>query len=167
MVSQLPLRQTAASQNRKGIFWLEHCQWRCSPGHLKHVKWTWAIYSHAVRLCDWSKNCEICGWLNTCNQVTTGRKNLKSDSMQRATDQRAKWSKENKLGINATKTTEILISLGHDISLPFIELNGWFIERVNKSKLLGDIISSDLKWDAHVHYINSISHKEDSLSQRT
>ncbi len=38
--------------------------------------------------------------------VTIGRNNLKSDSMQRATDQTAKWSKENKLGINATKTNE-------------------------------------------------------------
>ncbi len=35
--------------------------------------------------------------------VTIGRQNLKSDSMQRATDQTAKWSKENKLGINAPK----------------------------------------------------------------
>ncbi len=58
-------------------------------------------------------------------------------SMQRATDQSAKWSKENKLGINATKTKEILISFGQDNSLPLIELNGGFIERVNQSKLLG------------------------------
>ncbi len=42
-----------------------------------------------------------------------------------------------------------------DNSLPLIELNGGFIERVNQSKLLCVIISSDLKWDAHVHYINS------------
>ncbi len=34
-------------------------------------------------------------------------------------------------------------------------LNGGFIERVNQSKLLGVIINSDLKWNAHVHYINS------------
>ncbi len=87
--------------------------------------------------------------------VTIGRKNLKSDSMQRATDQTAKWSKEIKLGINSTKTKEILIIFGQDNSLPFIDHNGGFIERVNQSKLLGVIISSDLKWDAHVHYINS------------
>ncbi len=87
--------------------------------------------------------------------VIIGRKNLKSDSMQRDTDQTAKWSKENKLGINATKTTELLIRFGQDNSLPLIELNRGFIERINQSKLLGVIISSDLKWDAHAHYINS------------
>ncbi len=90
--------------------------------------------------------------------VIIGRKNLKSDSMQRATDQShqtAKWSKDKKLGINATKTKEILIGFGQDNSLPLIELNGGFIERVNQSKLLGVTISSDLKWDAHAHYINS------------
>ncbi len=85
---------------------------------------------------------------NDSTLVTIGRKNLKSDSMQRATDQTAKWSKENKLGINATKTKEILISFGQDNSLPLIEV---FIERVNQSKLLGVIISRG----AHVHYINS------------
>ncbi len=87
--------------------------------------------------------------------VTIGRKNMKSNNMQRATDRTAKWSKENKLGINATKTKEILISFGQNDSVTLIERNGGFIERVNQSKLLGVIISSDLKWDAHVHYINS------------
>ncbi len=87
--------------------------------------------------------------------VTIGRKNLKSDSIQRAADQTAKWPKENKLGINATKVKESLICFGQDNSLLLIKLNGGFIKRVNQSKLLGFIISSDLKWDAYVHYINS------------
>ncbi len=52
-----------------------------------------------------------------------------------------------------------MISFAQDNSLPFIELNGGFIERVNQSKLLGVIINSDLKWDTHVHYINSKSAK--------
>ncbi len=88
--------------------------------------------------------------------VTIGRQNLKSDSMQRPTDQTKKWSKENKLVITATtKTKTKLISFGQDNSLPLIELNGGFIERANQSKLLCVIISSGLKWDDHVHYINS------------
>ncbi len=62
---------------------------------------------------------------------------------------------ESKLGINARKTNEMVICFGHDNSLPLIERNGGFIERVNQSKLLGVLISSDLKWDAHVHCINS------------
>ncbi len=62
---------------------------------------------------------------------------------------------ENKLGTNATKTKEILISFGQDNSLLLIELNEGLIERVNQSKLLGVIISGDLKWDAHVYYIYS------------
>ncbi len=48
-----------------------------------------------------------------------------------------------------------MIRFVQDNSLPLIELNREFIERVNQSKLLGVIISSDLKWDAHVHHINS------------
>ncbi len=76
-----------------------------------------------------------------------------------------KWSKENKLGINATKTKEILISFGPDNSLPLIELNEGFIERVNQSKLLGVIISSHLKWDAHVHYINSKPQRRFTISE--
>ncbi len=53
------------------------------------------------------------------------------------------------------KQTKKLIHFGQDNSLPLIELNGGFIESLNPSKLLGVIISSDLKCDAHVHYINS------------
>ncbi len=94
--------------------------------------------------------------------VTIGRKNLKSDSMQRATDQTVKWSKENKLSINATKNKR---NFGQDNSLPLIELNGGFIESVNQSKLLGVIIRSDLKWDAHVHYINSKPQRRFTISE--
>ncbi len=69
--------------------------------------------------------------------VTIGRQNLKSDSMQRPTDQTKKWSKENKLVITATtKTKTKLISFGQDNSLPLIELNGGFIESVKQVKAI-------------------------------
>ncbi len=51
------------------------------------------------------------------------------------------------------------ISFGKDIDIPLLEMNGTQIERVHHSKLLGVIISDDLKWGAHILYINSSAGK--------
>ncbi len=53
----------------------------------------------------------------------------------------------NNLGINETKTKDKLISLGKDLDIPLLDMNGTQIERVHHSKLLGVIISDDLKWE--------------------
>ncbi len=75
--------------------------------------------------------------------------------MQEATNQTVSWSKDNNLGINETKTKNMLISFGKDLHIPLLDMNGTQIERVYHSKLLGVIISDDLKWGAHILYINS------------
>ncbi len=87
--------------------------------------------------------------------ITISDKVSKSDNMQQAANQTSSWSKENDLGVNETKTKEMLVFFGNDPDIPLLEINGQEIERVTQTKLLGVIISSNLKWDAHVQYIHS------------
>ncbi len=49
----------------------------------------------------------------------------------------------------------MLISFGKDLDIPLLDMNGTQIEMVLHSKLLGVIISDDLKWGANILYINS------------
>ncbi len=72
------------------------------------------------------------------------KKKLKSDQMQEAANQTVSWSKDNNLGINETKTRDMLISFGQDLDIPLLDMNGTQIESVNHSKLLGVIISDHL-----------------------
>ncbi len=58
--------------------------------------------------------------------------------------------KDNNVGINETKTKDLLISVGQDLDIPLLDMNGIQIESVHHSKLLGMIISEDLKWGAHI-----------------
>ncbi len=78
--------------------------------------------------------------------VTIDMGKLMSDSMKTATDQRVNRSRENKLDINVTNTTECLMILVQNNGLPLIKVNGEFIERVDPSKHVGIVIRSDLKW---------------------
>ncbi len=75
-------------------------------------------------------------------------------NMHHATEQVQEWSCTNKLGINATKTKDMVISFGSKPDLHPLLLNGTTAEQVDQSKLLGLIIQSDLTWDANTHYIN-------------
>ncbi len=98
--------------------------------------------------------------------VDTGNKNTKSDRMQDAANDATSWSEENCLGINETKTKEIIVWFGNNNDVPPLELNGNEIEQVRQSKLFGIGISDDLGWDAHVHHINSISKQKNTLPLR-
>ncbi len=81
-------------------------------------------------------------------------KKQSGSNMQHATEQVQEWSCTNKLGINATKTNDMVISFGNKPDLHPMLLNGTTVEQVDQTKLLGVIIHSDLKWDANIHYIN-------------
>ena len=56
--------------------------------------------------------------------------------------------------INASKTKEMIIEFSKETSVtPEIQINGAIIERVDCVKLLGIIISSNLKWEEHISAI--------------
>lgn len=82
-------------------------------------------------------------------------KKKNGSKMHIAVDEISEWSQKNQLGINGTKTKEMLISFGNPPHAPALELGDITIERVTETKLLGVMISSNLKWDANTHYINS------------
>ena len=75
--------------------------------------------------------------------------------MQNSADQICAWSRGNKLAINATKTKEIVISFGKQPTVENIHMENTPIERVTNAKLLGVIISNDLKWSEQVKNINA------------
>ncbi len=81
-------------------------------------------------------------------------KKQSGSNMQHATEQVKEWSCTKKLGINATKTKDMVISFGSKPDLHPLLLNRTTVEQVDQSKLLEVIIQSDLKWDANTHYIN-------------
>ncbi|XP_048753884.2 uncharacterized protein LOC125665275 [Ostrea edulis] len=63
------------------------------------------------------------------------------------------WSSENQLGINTFKTKEMIISFEREPDIDKLNMNGTEIERVSVTKLLGVVISENLKWGLHVKYI--------------
>ena len=73
------------------------------------------------------------------------------------------WSCNNDMRISTTKTKEMVICFRRDRtfvdSLPYIYMNGNYIERVSQAKVLGVTISSDLCWNAHVDEIISKARK--------
>jgi dsDNA-binding SOS-regulon protein len=60
--------------------------------------------------------------------VDTGKKKEKSDRMQEAANQAASWSEKNNLGINESKTKEMIVWFGKNNDIPPLELNGKEIE---------------------------------------
>ena len=79
----------------------------------------------------------------------------RGSNMQSAADQVCKWSEDNELGLNTTKTKDMLISFGAEPDIPPLTMNNAIIERVKSSKLLGVFIQSNLEWDVHVNYLNA------------
>ncbi len=106
-------------------------------------------------LSDFNTVARCVKYVDDSTLLEVAKKKLKSDKMQEATNQTVSWSKENNLGINEAKTKNLLISFGSDLDIPLLDTNRTQIERVHHSKLLGVIISDDLKWGAHILYINS------------
>ena len=74
--------------------------------------------------------------------------------MQEALSDVMSWCSKNNLSINADKTKELLIFFGEGKSdIPKLNVNGSEIERVPHAKLLGIVISDDLRWGNHVQGI--------------
>ena len=73
------------------------------------------------------------------------------------------WSYNNDIRNNTTKTKEMVICFRRDRTfvdfLPYIYMNGNYIERVSQTNVLGVTISYDLSWIAHVDDIISKARK--------
>ena len=83
--------------------------------------------------------------------------------IQDSVDVVEQWFCNNNMRINTTKTKEMVICFRRDRTfvdyLPYIYMNGNYIERVSQAKVLGVTISSDLSWNAHVDEIISKARK--------
>ena len=75
--------------------------------------------------------------------------------LQIAMDEAVKWTQENSMVLNPTKTYEMVISGRKASTIPNITIENKPIERVVVTKLVGVHIQSDLKWDTHVSYMVS------------
>ncbi len=77
-------------------------------------------------------------------------------TMQGAADQVTDWSKDNHTKINGTKTKEMVITFAKDPHhIRLININGTEVERVKSTKLMGVIISDNLKSNLHVNSVCS------------
>ncbi len=115
--------------------WLEDCQWLCPPGVLtgrlsmdvstRGSNWkTVNGYVHQVTLSrpelfmhipsDFVTGVKQMWYLWMTLLLTTGKKRLTLNNIQRVADQRVKLSKEKKLGIYIIKWKEMLIRFGQD-----------------------------------------------------
>ena len=75
--------------------------------------------------------------------------------MQSVLDSILEWSVTNQLYLNAKKTKEIVVNFSRkELNIPALTINGSNIERVQSAKLLGVMISENLKWSEHVNYIH-------------
>ena len=63
------------------------------------------------------------------------------------------WSEENKMKINTKKTKEMIIGTLNKNPPALLSINGMVVDRVVNFKLLGVILSDNLKWDDHVSMI--------------
>ncbi len=88
--------------------------------------------------------------------LTEACDNPLESTMQDAADQLTDWSNENHTKLNGTKTKEMIITFAKGPPhIPLININGTEVERVKSTKLLGVIISDNLKWDLHVNSVCS------------
>ena len=91
--------------------------------------------------------------------ITEIRQKAKGSELQNSADQVCDWSAINHLGINTDKTKEMLFSFGNPPAIDPLVMNGVEIERVHETKLLGVMITDDLKWDTHIDYVNKKASK--------
>ncbi len=88
--------------------------------------------------------------------VTETIDNPTESKIQDASDNAVKWTKENITRINGAKTKEMIITCQtNPPPIPPLNINGTAIERIKSSKLLGIIITDDLKWHLCVDSICS------------
>ena len=80
----------------------------------------------------------------------------KLSSLQQAADYIHDWSQENHLQLNPTKCKEIRTCFKHTPPcFSQVSIEGVEFEMVSSAKVLGVVISSDLKWSAHIDSITT------------
>lgn len=90
---------------------------------------------------------------STAWEVCSG-KNIGASKIQKAANDAIEWSDKNNMKLNCDKTKEILVDFRRKKQpVPKITMCDVEIERVKSTKLLGVLISENLKWDDHVDYI--------------
>ena len=78
-------------------------------------------------------------------------RDVNDDTIQQCANYASEWATENDMRLNIAKTKELVIDFGKTKRvLSPITISGQAIERVPSTKLLGVILSEDLKWTAHV-----------------
>ncbi len=76
--------------------------------------------------------------------------------MQAVADDVSKWTKENNMKVNPSKTNELMIYFSKNaVFPPHITIDGDEIERVGQSELLGIQVTDDLKWQKHIDTVYS------------
>merc|ERR1712079_358878 len=70
------------------------------------------------------------------------------------------WTDENKMKLNERKTKNMIFNFSTNKQFSTdITVNGEVIETVKEARLLGTIISNDLKWEANTNYLVQDSNK--------
>jgi hypothetical protein len=81
--------------------------------------------------------------------------------MQSVADDVSKWTKENNMEVNPTKTKELSMCFSKNpVFPPLVTIDGVEIERVRQAKLLGIQASSDLKWQKQIDTVYSKASKK-------
>ena len=76
--------------------------------------------------------------------------------MQETLNWLSQWCDKNFMSINASRIVEIRIDFGRTkTQVPQLQLHDSVIEIAQSAKLLGVIISQDLKWDKHADHIHT------------
>ena len=79
-----------------------------------------------------------------------------SMDLQVAADEISKWSSDNNMQLNASKTKELIVNFSKSkTEIPGVIINGQTIDRVEHAVMLGVTISNNLKWNKHIENITS------------
>ena len=85
---------------------------------------------------------------------------IDSSILQQEIENITQWTSANNMKLNVNKTKEFTVSfLKNQPSLPPLTVNNQPLEAVPTAKLLGVILTFDLKWSKHVEYICSEASK--------
>jgi hypothetical protein len=86
---------------------------------------------------------------------------LDRSKMQLSIDTVAKWSADNHMNVNTSKTKEMLINVDSSshCATASLTLGNCCIERVSSFKLLGVTLSTDLSWSRHVREVCAKANK--------
>ena len=91
---------------------------------------------------------------------TISASTIDSSILQQEMENVTQWTSANNMKSNVNMTQEFTVSfLKNQPSLPPLTMNNQPLEAVPTTKLLGVILTSDLKWSKHVEYICSETSK--------